>query len=287
MIITTTQPSTDYELLDSGDSEKLERYGKFTIARPDPQALWPKKLSAAEWNKADAFFSRAATDASWQTRRELPKKWPIRFDGLQFGIKLSAFKHTGIFPENQPSWQWMRQQITKAKRPINVLNLFGYTGGATLACAQAGASVCHVDGSKVAVTWARENAQLSQLEEKPIRWIIDDARTFVQREIKRGRQYDAVIMDPPAFGHGPEGDLWRIEADLLPLLKDSHKILSTSPLFFLINGYAAGYSALAYANNLRHLFGKKGNLEIGELTIAHAKDERLLPCGIFARWSAA
>lgn len=286
MIITTTPASADYELLDSGNSEKLERYGKIIISRPDPQALWPKRLSQTQWLKADAFFSRGSKEASWQTRRELPKKWPIEFDNLKFWIKLSAFKHTGIFPENQPNWEWMRKQITNAKRPINVLNLFGYTGGATLACAAAGASVCHVDGSKVAVNWARENAALSKLEQKPVRWIIDDARAFVQRELKRGRRYDSIILDPPAFGHGPEREMWRIEEDLLPLLVNCHKVLSAQPLFFLMNGYASGYSALAYANNLRHLFGKEGNLEIGELTIAHAQDDRLLPSGIFARWSA-
>ncbi len=286
MIITTTQSSDDYQLLDSGDSEKLERYGQITISRPDPQALWPKKLSHGEWQKADAFFNRSSTDASWQTRHKIPDDWTIQFDDLQFLIKLSAFKHTGIFPENQPQWQWMREKITQAKRPISVLNLFGYTGGATLACAQAGANVCHVDGSKVAINWARENAKLSQLENKPIRWIVDDARAFVKREIKRDRKYDAIIMDPPAFGHGPERELWKIEDNLLPLLIDCQKILSDKPLFFLINGYAAGYSAIAYANNLKYLFGEQGKLEIGEVTIAHAKDNRLLPCGIFARWSS-
>lgn len=287
MIITTTQPTNDYVLLDSGDSEKLERYGKFTISRPDPQALWPKLLPTSAWQKSDAYFSRTAENSSWKTRRELPQKWTINFDQLTFVIKLSAFKHTGIFPENQPNWLWMRDQIRKSQRPINVLNLFGYTGGATLACAQAGAGVCHVDGSKVAVNWARENAELSKLDEKPIRWILDDARTFVQREIKRQKNYDAIIMDPPAFGHGPDKELWRIEDNLLPLLNDCQKILSNKPLFFLINGYAAGYSAIAYANNLKHLFGNKGKLDIGEMTIAHKEDERLLPCGIFARWSNA
>lgn len=285
MIITTTKPSRDYELIDTGEGEKLERYGEFTVARPDPQALWPKKVSEKEWQKAHAYFSREADDSSWKSRQELPPKWAIDFDGLKFHIKLSAFKHTGLFPENQPTWEWMRQEITKAKRPINVLNLFGYTGGASLACAQAGASVCHVDGSKVAVTWARENAEISNLKQKPIRWIVDDARVFVEREIKRAKQYDAVILDPPAFGHGPNRELWKIEDDLLPLLKSCQKVLSPQPLFFLINGYAAGYSAIAYANNLKDLFGKKGKLETGELTIAHSKDDRLLPCGIFARWS--
>ena len=222
---------------------------------------------------------------SWQAQNDLPKKWAIKYGGLKFWIRLSSFKHVGIFPENAPSWEWMKQKIANAKRSVSVLNLFGYTGGTTLACAQAGANVCHLDGSKVAVNWARENAEVSGLAEKPIRWIIDDARSFVQRELKRGRKYDAIILDPPAFGHGPDGELWRIEKDLLPLLENCRKLLSPHPLFFLINGYAAGYSSLAYANNFRHLFGDKGCLETGELAIAHAGDERLLPCGIFARWS--
>ncbi|OGX06297.1 MAG: SAM-dependent methyltransferase [Omnitrophica WOR_2 bacterium GWA2_47_8] len=284
---TTTLPGKDYELLDSGEGDKLERFGQVMVSRPDPQALWPKKLSPSEWKKADAYFNRSADDAAWQSRRQIPERWTIDFGGLRFWIKLSAFKHTGIFPENQPNWDWMREKISKVDRPVNVLNLFGYTGGATLACAQAGASVCHVDGSKTAVTWARENAELSKLDEKPIRWIVDDARVFVQREIKRGRKYEAIILDPPAFGHGPKKELWKIESDLLKLLEDCRNILSYHPLFFLINGYASGYSAIAYANNLTHLFGKKGELETGELTIAHSKDDRLLPCGIFARWSVS
>lgn len=286
MIITTTNPSHDVELIDSGNGEKLERYGKFTIARPDPQALWPKKLSDKDWKKADAYFSREALESGWKSAKPMPERWLIDFDSLKFYIKLSAFKHTGLFPENQPSWAWMRAQIKNAKRPINVLNLFGYTGGASLACAQAGANVCHVDGSKVAVNWARDNAAASKLEDKPIRWIVDDARVFVGREIKRAKTYDAIILDPPAFGHGPAKQLWKIEDDLLELLKNCRKILSPKPLFFMINGYAAGYSALAYANNLKDLFAGKGRIETGELTIAHASDDRLLPCGIFARWSS-
>jgi 23S rRNA (cytosine1962-C5)-methyltransferase len=287
MIITIAKPENDYALLDSGESEKLERFGKVIVCRPDPQALWLKTLSSSEWKKAQAYFSgQSEKSGGWQTKVDLPKKWAIEYGGLNFWIKLSTFKHVGIFPENEPTWMWMRQQIAKAKRPVSVLNLFGYTGGSTLACAQAGASVCHLDGSKVAVHWARENAELSGLHEKPIRWIIDDARSFVGRELKRARQYDAIILDPPAFGHGPDGELWRIEKDLLPLLENCKNILSSNPLFFLINGYAAGYSSIAYANNFRHLFGNKGNLETGELTIAHQKNERLLPCGIFARWSA-
>ena len=277
----------EYALLDSGANEKLERYGKFVISRPDPQALWPKRLPDAEWKKSDAYFRQSPTGGSWQTRQVLPERWACGFDGLKFWIKLPSFKHIGVFPENQPSWAWMRERISAAKRPINVLNLFGYTGGASLACAQAGAQVCHVDVSKVAVAWARENAELSQLTDKPVRWIIEDARTFVKRELTRKRAYDAIILDPPAFGHGPANSLWRIEEDLLPLLENCQKLLSSQPLFFLIHGYASGYSSIAYANNLKAIFEEKGNLEIGECAIAHRDDDRLLPCGIFARWSTS
>ncbi len=286
--ILTTPVSDEYELLDSGEGEKLERYGEVVVARPDPQSLWNKNLPESEWKKSDAYFKRASTDANWSVRRELPERWPISLAGLKFWIKLSAFKHTGIFPEQVGNWNWIREKIEQAKRtePIRVLNLFGYTGGASLAAAQAGAEVVHVDGSKSAIGWARDNAALSGLAEKPVRWILDDAQKFVAREIKRGKKYDGIIMDPPAFGHGAEGEVWKIEEDLLPLLESCKQILSNQPLFFIINGYASGYSALAYQNSLGDLmksFG--GRVEIGELTIAEKNSQRLLPAGIFARWS--
>lgn len=286
--ILTTPVSDEYELLDSGDGEKLERYGEVVVARPDPQSLWNKNSPESEWKKADAYFKRASTDANWSVRRELPERWPISLAGLKFWIKLSAFKHTGIFPEQVGNWNWIREKIEQTKRvePVRVLNLFGYTGGASLAAAQAGAEVVHVDGSKSAIGWARDNAALSGLAEKPVRWILDDAQKFVAREIKRGKKYDGIIMDPPAFGHGAEGEVWKIEEDLLPLLESCKQILSDQPLFFIINGYASGYSALAYQNSLGDLmksFG--GHVEIGELTIAEKNSQRLLPAGIFARWS--
>ncbi|HYE59659.1 MAG TPA: class I SAM-dependent methyltransferase [Candidatus Kapabacteria bacterium] len=190
-----------------------------------------------------------------------------------------------MFPEHVGNWQWIRETIQKSGRTdVQVLNLFGYTGGATLAAAQAGASVCHVDGSKVAITWGRDNATASGLGNKPIRWILDDARDFVKREIKRGRKYDGIIMDPPAFGHGPKKELWKIEDDFLPFLDLCRDVMTDTPLFFLINGYASGYSAIAYDNTLQALFGTLGTREIGELTIVEKDSERLLPCGIFARW---
>lgn len=289
--ILSTLPSADYELLDSGDGEKLERYGKVVFRRPDPQALWKKNLSLnKDWGNAHAVFIRDGRAADWDIRPGTPEKWTINFGGLKFNIRPTAFKHTGLFPEQEGNWNWMREVIKKRlpKQPeIHVLNLFGYTGGASLACAQAGAQVCHVDGSKVAIGWARDNAELSGLKEKPIRWILDDAVEFVKREVKRGKKYDGILMDPPAFGHGPNGEMWKVEKDFVGLVDMCSEILSDTPLFFLINGYAAGYSAIAYENNLQMLLKKYGGqTEKGELTLQESKSGRLLPCGIFARWSS-
>jgi 23S rRNA (cytosine1962-C5)-methyltransferase len=286
--IAITEPAADYELVDSGEGEKLERYGKYLVSRPDPQALWPKG-SASEWKSANAFFKRVSRDANWSTNGKLPERWEISLEGLKFWIKLSAFKHTGLFPEQSTNWKWIKEKVDSRRskgKSVSVLNLFGYTGGATLAAAKAGAEVCHVDGSKVALAWARDNAEISDLKDKPIRWILDDAAKFVQREIKRGRKYDAIIMDPPAFGHGAKGEVWKIEENFLPFLDSCRQVLSDDPLFVLINGYASGYSALAYKNNLGELVPKYGGeVEVGELTIKEKNSDRLLPAGIFARWS--
>lgn len=315
--ILITEPSVGYELIDSGDGEKLERFGEVKLSRPDPQALWPKKLSPEEWKRVDGYFTREEKGGAWSLKPSTPAKWNISFAGLKLTVKPTAFKHMGLFPEQSANWEWMRKKVESRKlkvksEDIEVLNLFGYTGGATLACAQAGAKVVHIDSSKAAVAWARENAELSGLADKPIRWIVEDARIFVEREIKRGRKYDAIIMDPPAFGHGPTSELWKIEEHFLPLIQDCKQLLKEQPLFFLINGYSAGYSAVAYENNLldlQKMFG--GSIEIGELAIAetlnpqllsgdpagsetlnksespnpNVKTLRLLPAGIFARWS--
>ncbi len=289
-ILSVTKPEKDYELIDSGDSEKLERYGSVVIARPDPQALWPKQRTE-KWRGADASFSRDGKAAGWTFHKKTPERWLIEFSGLKFFIKPSAFKHTGLFPEHAPNWEWMRalikdQGARSQEQTVRVLNLFGYTGGASLACAQAGAEVVHVDGSKVAITWARENAEASGLKDKPIRWILDDATAFVKREIKRGHTYEGIVLDPPAFGHGPKGEMWKIEEHFLPFLEMCRQLLSDKPLFFLVNGYAAGYSALSYRNNLESVQQKYGGeIEMGELTIQESNvTERLLSCGIFARW---
>jgi 23S rRNA (cytosine1962-C5)-methyltransferase len=291
--ILTTGAEKGYELLDSGYGQKLERFGRTVLSRPDPQALWPKNLPEKEWGKADAVFDRSddkgesGAKGRWKMKAGGQGKWPVDFAGLKFFIEPTPFKHVGLFPEQKSNWEWMKEKI-KGTKGIEVLNLFGYTGAASLACASAGASVVHVDGSKVSIARARENAELSGLAEMPIRWILEDAREFVKRELRRGNKYDAIIMDPPSFGRGDKGQVWKIEEDLMPLFDDCVKLLSAKPLFFLINGYAAGYSAIAYANNLKALQEKfGGTVEAGELTIQEKGTDRLLPCGIFARWSRA
>jgi 23S rRNA (cytosine1962-C5)-methyltransferase len=299
--IIKTLPSPDYELLDSGDGEKLERFGEYTLRRPDPQALWTKSLEEKDWKQANATFVREGDNAKWRAKENTPNEWIIEMlagsfggSGLKFLIKPTAFKHTGLFPEHEGNWLWIKEKISSAllstvysgRSTVKVLNLFGYTGGATLAALKAGAEVTHVDGSKSAITWARQNAEFSKLDDKKVRWIEDDARKFVQREIKRGNKYDAIIMDPPAFGHGANKEVWKIEEDFTKLLYLCSQILSDNPLFILVNGYSAGYSAIAYENSLGEIKQKfGGQIEIGELTIQESKSGRLLPAGIFARWS--
>ena len=292
-----TEGEKDYELLDSGSGEKLERYGGFLLARPDPQALWGKQ-DETQWSRSDGVFTRGSTSASWKMSPNVPASWQIQLGGFNFIISPTAFKHTGVFPEQVSNWKWVAENISRAvvaaaargsTKKVSVLNLFGYTGGATLACAKAGAEVTHVDGSKSAIAWTKENVRASGLEEKPIRFILDDARKFVAREIKRGKKYDGIIMDPPAFGHGAKKELWKIEEHLQELLSMCRQVLSEDPLFLLLNGYASGYSAIAYRNILQDLMKDYvGNIEAGELTIRESKNGagsgRLLPCGIFARF---
>jgi 23S rRNA (cytosine1962-C5)-methyltransferase len=299
-MILITKKQKEYELLDSGDGEKLERYGSYILRRPDPEALWQKSKDSLFWDKAELQFVRHGEktnlprrQAGWIIKEGVPKNWDISYGDLNFSIRPTSFKHTCLFPEQLPNWEWMEGIITNYKLLINneekkpkVLNLFAYTGGATLACARAGAEVCHVDGSKTAVEWARINAKLSGLENAPIRWIIDDVLVFLKREINRGRRYNAIIMDPPSFGHGPKDELWKIEEDFLELIKLCKELLSDNPLFVLINGYTAGYSAIVYGNNLKDMMDNhNGKIEIGELAIEESDSDRLLPCGIFARWS--
>ena len=283
-LVTATQK--DYELLDSGDGKKFERYGNFTLSRPDPQALWKPLKPMSEWNNADAVFVRKGKEVEWKKKKTLPESWNINFGDLVFEIRPTTFKHTGLFPEQLGNWSWMEKKIKSEQRPVKVLNLFGYTGGATLACARAGAEVCHVDGSKMAIAWARKNAELSGLSEKPVRWILDDVIAFLKREVKRGNKYDGIVMDPPAFGHGAKDEVWKIEEGFTTLIELCFSVLTEKPIFFLVNGYASGYSPIAYQNNLRMLTEKfSGTIETGELTIEESGTGRMLPCGIFARWS--
>jgi 23S rRNA (cytosine1962-C5)-methyltransferase len=293
-MILTVQKQKEYELLDSGNGEKLEKYGPYILRRPDPEALWEKSKDSRFWEKPDLQFVRNGNKTKWITKNGTPKNWDISYGDLKFSIRPTSFKHTGLFPEQLPNWQWMEKIIKnyelriknkKEDRKVSVLNLFAYTGGATLACAKAGAEVCHVDGSKTAVEWARINAELSGLKDAPIRWITDDVLIFLKREIKRGRKYDAIIMDPPSFGHGPKDELWKIEEHFLLLMKLCKELLPEQPLFILINGYTAGYSSIAYENNLKDIMKDfKGKIETGELAIEESENNRLLPCGIFARW---
>lgn len=277
----------DYELLDSGEGMKLERYGDIVLARPDPQALWEKKKGASTWLTAHASYARKGKEGEWRITPDTPSSWKIHYGGLELIIKPTSFKHTGLFPEQRAHWEWSRDVIQKRGGQVKVLNLFGYTGGASLAAADAGAHVTHVDASKVAVSWAKENAKASHLEHAPIRWIIDDVFAFVRREIKRGNTYDLIIMDPPAFGRGPKGELWKIEEGFVNLIRDIERLLSEKPIGVLVSGYAAGFSHNSFENVLRYIVEKRrGTIESGEIALKESQSERLLPCGIFARWSA-
>ena len=286
--ILITKGSSDYELLDSGGEEKLERYGEVVLSRPDPQALWSKSLSKEEWEKADAVFTRTSTAGKWEVKKEVPGPWNIKLNELTFSLKLLPSKHLGIFPEQSAQWKWISDKISRAGRPISVLNMFAYTGGASLACAQAGASVVHLDASKFAVDFAHENLKNSDLGEKPVRFIVDDVRKFIEREIKRGNTYDVVLMDPPVYGKGSNDEIWKIEEDLQPLLSRVKEVLSETPLAVVMNGYAAGYSHIAYRQMIQEMTSKLGGkVSSGELAIEQTASERLLPCGIFARWENA
>ena len=274
-----------YELIDSGGEEKLERFGEYLLARPDPQALWPK-MKPSLWKDADLVYERKGAQGSWKSLKQTPQEWPIEFAKLHLLIRPTSFKHVGLFPEQSANWEWMQKVIMSAGRDVSVLNLFAYTGGATLQALRVGAKVTHLDASKTAVEWAKKNAELSGLASEPVRWIVDDAISFVKKEAKRGKTYDAIIMDPPAFGHGPQKELWKIEKDFLPIMELSKKLFSDTPLFVLLNGYAAGYSSLVFKQNLDPLQESLGGIvEHGELFIPESGSARRLPAGIFAHWS--
>jgi 23S rRNA (cytosine1962-C5)-methyltransferase len=278
----------DYQLLDSGEGMKVERWGEVVLVRPDPLAIWPK-ADPALWQKWDGYYHRSeAGGGRWEFRRQLPESWTISYGNLKFKIRPTDFKHTGLFPEQGVNWDWCGEKIRNARRPIQVLNLFAYTGAASIACAAAGAQVCHVDASKGMIQWCRDNAVLSGLAEAPIRSIADDCMKFVGREVKRGKKYDAVIMDPPAYGRGASGEVWKVEEHLWGLLAECRKLLSDQPLFFLINSYTTKLSPMALGNLLGALMGSgSGSITVGELGLPAAKTGRMLPCGILGRWEAA
>lgn len=278
----------DFELLDSGDGAKLERFGPYVIERPEQQAIWRRSLPAEEWERADAYFDASG---NWQTRRELTERWTLGWGDLQFYAELTPFRHTGVFPEQAANWVWFRRLIESAGRPVRVLNLFGYTGLATLVALAAGAEVTHVDASRPSLAWAKDNVALSGLEDRPVRWMLDDALKFVRREARRGSRYDGVIMDPPVFGRGPHGELWRFFPSFPPLVEACRAVLSDDPLFFVANAYAVDASAVMLHNVLVDILGELGgSIEAGELVVpqkarAASGAERLLSTGIVARWS--
>lgn len=280
--ITVLSPSdwTDYELIDSGDGDKLERFGSYIISRPDPRAIWTRQAPQSVWGNAHAAF----VEDHWNIKTQPPRDWHVRYHDLTFTLKPTSFKHVGVFPEQSVNWQWMRKHIDGKK--AHILNLFAYTGGATLACLAAGATVTHVDSSKPAIDWANENVRASNLSAKPVYWILEDVEKYVTREIRRGHTYDAIIIDPPRFGRGTKGEVWKIEEDLQKLLDSCRALLSPKPLFVLINAYTADFSILVISHllaDLTHDLG--GKLECGELAIADTTSGRLLPAGLFARWS--
>ena len=277
----------DYKILDMANGKKLERWGNVVLSRPDPQIVWKNESYPEEWKKANAIYSRSKTGGgSWEYKKKLPAAWQIKYKDLTFNIKPMGFKHTGLFPEQAVNWDWMRSKIKKANREIKVLNLFAYTGGATVACLASGASVCHVDSSKGMVTWAKENVTSSGLSKKPVRYIVDDVVKFVNREIRRGNKYDAIIMDPPSYGRGANGEVWQFENNIYELVELCTKVLSDKPLFFLINSYTTGISSTVLANILNLTVSKKfkGKVESGEIGLPMEKSSLVLPAGIFGRW---
>lgn len=276
----------DYELIDATDGNRLERWGKTILVRPDPQVIWKTGESSPLWKSANAVYHRSASGGGqWEYRRRMPEKWQITYGDICMVVSPTGFKHTGVFPEQAVNWDAYARLIAAAERPIRVLNLFGYTGGATLACAAAGASVCHVDASKGMVAWGRENAAASGLADKPVRWIVDDCAKFVAREIRRGVRYDGIIMDPPSYGRGPGGEVWKLENELYPLVDLCAQALSDTPLFFLINGYTTGFSASVLGNIARRCLVARygGKVEADELCLT-VTTGGVLPCGTTARW---
>jgi 23S rRNA (cytosine1962-C5)-methyltransferase len=295
ILLEQTKGWSEYELLDSGNGRRLERFGTYTLSRPDPQAIWKPHMDSSYWQKADALFEGSEKGKGIWVKKNaaMPDSWILHFQDISFLIKLTSFKHTGVFPEQCMNWEWMESKMRNANvksqnfnSKFKILNLFGYTGVASLVCAEAGAEVTHVDASKPTITWARENQKASHLEDKPIRWIVDDALKFVQREVKRGVRYDGIIMDPPIYGHGPGGEIWDFQKSFPELMNLCRQVFSETPLFVIVNAYAISASALMLGNVLAdYMKDLEGKIEVGELALEEKDTTRLLSTGIFARWS--
>lgn len=276
----------DYEIIDASSGEKLERWGKYILIRPDPQAIWKTPRLHKGWKSPNAHYHRSKKGGGEWEFFDLPEQWTIKYKDLTFGLKPFNFKHTGLFPEQAVNWDFMREQIKKEGKNVKVLNLFAYTGGATVACAKAGAAVTHVDASRGMVTWAKENAALSGLADAPIRYLVDDCIKFVEREIRRGNRYDAIIMDPPSYGRGPGGEIWKIEDRIHELVKLCSNVISESPLFFIINSYTTGLApaVLSYIINIEITSKYGGKVTADELGLRVSSNNLLFPCGATARW---
>ena len=277
----------DYEILDMSNGEKLERWANIILTRPDPQIIWKEKTFPEKWKTANARYSRSNTGGgAWQYNKKMPDAWQVKYKDLTFNIKPMGFKHTGLFPEQAVNWDWMINKIkSSGRKDVKVLNLFAYTGVATVACSYAGASVCHVDSSKGMVAWAKENIASSGLSDRPVRFIIDDVTKFVQREIRRGNKYDAIIMDPPSYGRGKNGEVWQFENNISDLVELCREVLSDDPLFFLINSYTTGISSKVLENIIYlKLKLKKGKISSGEIGLPMKDSSLVLPCGIYGRW---
>ena len=277
----------DYEVLDCSEGEKLERWGNYLLVRTDPQVLWNTPKEHKGWKKMNGHYHRSNKGGGEWEFFQLPEQWTISYGTLKFNLKPFSFKHTGLFPEQAANWDWFMEKIRKANRPVKVLNLFAYTGGATCAAASAGAMVTHVDASKGMVTWAKENAKSSGLEDAPIRWIVDDCVKFVEREIRRGNYYDAIIMDPPSYGRGPKGEIWKIEERIHPFIQLCTQLLSKEPLFFLVNSYTTGLApaVLTYMISTEVVSKFGGNVVSDEIGLPVSKNGLVLPCGAAGRWS--
>ena len=276
----------DYEVIDTSCGEKLERWGRYILLRPDPQVIWKTEKTVPEWNRLNGHYHRSSKGGGEWEFFKLPEEWTISYRELNFRLKPFSFKHTGLFPEQAVNWDWCSERIREAGRPVKVLNLFAYTGGATLAAASAGASVTHVDASKGMVTWAKENAAASHLEDAPVRWLVDDCVKFVEREIRRGNKYDGIIMDPPSSGRGPKGEIWKIEESIYPFVELAAQLLSDDALFFLINSYTTGLQPAVLSYMLSTVIQKKrgGEVQSSEIGLPVSSNGLVLPCGATGRW---